>query len=55
MLVSSANCIGLAYLLMVNERSFMHIRNSNGPHTEPCGTQCFAYLYVLLTVHFSNI
>jgi len=41
MVVSSANSIGLANLLTLRERSFMYIRNSNGPSFEPCGTTCF--------------
>jgi hypothetical protein len=44
MLVSSANNIELATLLMVRERSLMYIRNSSGPNTEPCGTPCFTGL-----------
>ena len=40
MVVSSANSIGLANLLTLRERSFMYIRNSNGPSIEPCGTPC---------------
>jgi len=41
MLILSANNIGFAILLMVNEKSFMWMRNSNGPDTEPCGTPRF--------------
>ena len=41
MLISSANNIELANLLMVNERSFMYMRNINEPNTEPWGTPCF--------------
>ena len=40
MLVSLANSIGLAALFRITERSFMYIRNSSGPNTEPCGTPC---------------
>ena len=39
-LVASANIIELANLLIVRGRSFMYIRNINGPSTEPYGTPC---------------
>ncbi len=39
-LVSSANIIELANLLIVRGRSFMYIRNIYGPSTEPYGTPC---------------
>ena len=50
MLVSSANSMGLANLLMVNERSVMCIRNSTGPNTEPCGTLCFTCSHLEYTL-----
>jgi len=48
MLVSSANSIGLANLLVFNERSFMYtcVRNSTEPYIETCGTPCFTCSYL---------
>jgi hypothetical protein len=37
MLLSSANNTGFAILLMIDEKSFMWMRNSNGPNSEPDG------------------
>ena len=46
MLVSSANGIGLGNLPILKERSFIYIRNSNGPNTELCGTPCFTCTHI---------
>jgi len=46
MVVSSANSIGLANLFMLKERSFIRIRNSNGPNIEPCGTPYFTCIHL---------
>jgi len=40
MLVSFANSMGFGLSFIILERSFMHIRKSRGPKTEPCGTRC---------------
>jgi hypothetical protein len=40
-LVSSANRIGLDFLLMGFDRSFMFRKKSKGPKIDPCGTPCF--------------
>jgi len=37
-LVSSANSIDLAVLLIDTGRSLLYIRKSKGPNTGPCGT-----------------
>jgi len=39
-LVSSANRIGMDLSDILLDKSFIYIRNSNGPSTEPCGTPC---------------
>jgi hypothetical protein len=58
-LVSSANNMVLANLLMVHERSFMYIRNSNGPKIKLCGTPCFTSSYsddnLLLILSFITV
>jgi hypothetical protein len=42
MLVSSANRIGTDLSFMNLGESFINIRKSKGPKTEPCGTPCSA-------------
>jgi hypothetical protein len=38
--VSSANSIGMDLSDILLDKSFIYIRNSNGPSTEPCGAPC---------------
>jgi hypothetical protein len=40
MLVSSANKIGTDFSFMNLGKSFINIRKSKDPKTEPCGTPC---------------
>jgi len=39
-LVSSAKRIGIDLSDTFLDRSFIYIKNNNGPSTEPCGTPC---------------
>jgi hypothetical protein len=48
-LASSANNIELANLHMVVEKSFIYMRNSNGPNTELC------VLHVLHVLVYKNV
>ena len=55
MLVSYANSIGIDLSFIILGRSFMYVRKSRGPKTEPCGTTChtLAQLETLLRTNFS--
>jgi len=49
-LVSSANNIVSANLFIDNGKSFIYVRKSSGPCTEPCGTPCFTCSQVEITL-----
>jgi len=55
MLVSYANSIGIDLSCIILGRSFMYVRISKGPKTEPCGTTCntLVQLKTLLHANFS--